>query len=315
MHSLAINAWINEVALYDLLPVPEPPLTFGDVPISPPTTPQKRDGSRFSPPAPLSQQKKARRVPLSSLSLNQNQMPRQMRSTEKAVPARTPSPRKRPATRSMSPQKVDQGDPDQTPRPARSLRSQNLAYRKALSLPPAGASAGAGADGDDDEVEIIEIAPRTPSVTSSATSNSKRSTSPVKRAVALQDLSGGIFFTAVTDTAEELGSLGQDLWWDLEATRSGAATIPRLLWDTDENFRADLGGGKLPRFLLDADDSRELEVLQRELEMVRKLNRRSRRCEKDGDPEAEWNNRVHSPLLDMVFDSNEEGESVEYRCM
>lgn len=51
----------------------------------------------------------------------------------------------------------------------------------------------------------------------------------MKSVAALQDVGGGIFFRSLSDSAEELGLVGQELLWDLKESASDKATIPRHL--------------------------------------------------------------------------------------
>ncbi|KAF5023775.1 hypothetical protein F66182_4168 [Fusarium sp. NRRL 66182] len=129
----------------------------------------------------------------------------------------------------------------------------------------------------------------------------------------LADVGDGILYSNLSDEGEELGDVGQKLWWDLRDAMAGSETVPKPLWDADQDLRKRLG--RVLPFVLNANDNREMGGLQQELERIYSLNRLSKRCVDESEPEAEWNTVVDAPLLEMVFGLGQGPEKVGFRCM
>ncbi|KAF4470117.1 hypothetical protein FALBO_2982 [Fusarium albosuccineum] len=289
MNPFVIEAWardvyfshINDAGLLPLSPTPS---------IS---SPKQRASIRRSLSPKSSTRRKRVRTALDSIDLNRIDMPatRSGSPTKKPRTARTPSPKKT--------------DRDETPRAVRSTaRSLTvLPYAQALSAELATTR---------DTENALTL--RDPETLSSSTGASTRSRSPVKCVASLHQVGGGIFYSNVTDSGDELGEIGQQLLWDLSDTSKSANTIPKRLWDSDQTFREDVGRHRLPAFFFDRDDKREIDDLKREYASIKEINEASRRCEEECEPEAEWNSAVHGFLLRLIFD-HEKDDGVGYRSM
>ncbi|KAH7462296.1 hypothetical protein FOMA001_g18561 [Fusarium oxysporum f. sp. matthiolae] len=288
MKPFVIEAWAREVYFSHindagLLP-PSPTASI--------SSPKQRATVRRSLSPKSSPRRKRIRTALGSIDPNRINMPttRSGSPTKKPRTARTPSPRKH--------------DQDETPRAIRSTaRSLVLPYAEALTAELATAR-------EADNSLVL----RDPETLSSSTGTSTRSRSPVKCVASLHEVGGGIFYSNVTDSGDELGEIGQQLLWDLSDTSKSANTIPKRLWDSDQTFREDVGRQRLPAFFFDRDDNREIEDLKQEYAFIKEINEASRRCEEECEPEAEWNSAVHGLLLRLVFD-REKDEGVGYRYM
>ncbi|KAF4991913.1 hypothetical protein FDECE_13855 [Fusarium decemcellulare] len=268
----------------------------GLLPLSPITSissPKQRASIRRSLSPKSSTRRKRVRIALDSIDLNRIDVPA----------TRSGSPTKKPRTaRTQSQKKTDR---DETPRAVRSTaRSLTvLPYAQALS-------AELATTRDTDNALTL----RDPETLSPSTGASTRSRSPVKCVASLHQVRGGIFYSNVTDSGDELGEIGQQLLWDLSDTSKSANTIPKRLWDSDQTFREDVGLCRLPAFFFDRDDKREIDDLKREYASIKEISEASRRCEEECETEAEWNSAVHGLLLRLIFD-HEKDDGVAYRSM
>ncbi|KND86760.1 hypothetical protein TOPH_08626 [Tolypocladium ophioglossoides CBS 100239] len=276
MHTHVVQAWAREI--------PSPQSSSNEPPphwLLPPSASRPRRLDRA--PQPL---QKRRRCALSPISPDRVNMPRtRSQSPSKTDPftAQTPSPTKL--------------DMNRTPRPWRAANRHGISYTDAL------------AHTDNDNTPPVFDA----EAISSSSAASRRSTSPIKRVAALQDVGGGLFFRNVSDNAEELGNEGRQLLWDLDDSASGLKTIPSPLWEGDKSFREALGGRRPHPSHFDDADNRDLADLHRELSCIKEVIRESRRCDEECEPEAEWNTAVHGFLLRIVFGGDD--SCVGYRCM
>lgn len=132
---------------------------------------------------------------------------------------------------------------------------------------------------------------------SSASGTSKRSTSPVKRVLALQEVGGGIRFMDLGDDFRELGDHCRGLFLDLRDDASGQQVIhPAVAKRVQEDAPV------RPYHVDNGEDSHNCEaVLLSELAAVRNINISSRRCSRDGESEGEWNTAVHAVLLRLAI--------------
>ncbi|KID97516.1 hypothetical protein MAJ_06578, partial [Metarhizium majus ARSEF 297] len=166
------------------------------------------------------------------------------------------------------------------------LPSRPRLYAKALSA--------ASGNGDD-----IFVDPDAETTSASSATSSKRSKSPVKRVADLRRL--GVYFDTLSPSAEALGLEGQTLFYDLSDIASGLGTIPKSLWDDSPDFRNELGRKPHSSHFTDMDH------LYQDFATIKMVVKGSRRCDKDLEPECEWNHAVHAKLLAHVFDK-EDGE-------
>lgn len=148
---------------------------------------------------------------------------------------------------------------------------------------------------------------------SSSSAPSKRSTSSVKRVAVLHDIGGDIFFRSLSDNAEELGTEGRQLSWDLDDSSSGLKTVPKALWDGDKSCRESSRRTSATPFHFDDTQDRDIGDLRSELSCIKEVVRKSRRCDEESEPEAEWTSAVHGLLLRSVFGGKD--GSVGNRCM
>ncbi|KAK7423043.1 hypothetical protein QQX98_001333 [Neonectria punicea] len=148
----------------------------------------------------------------------------------------------------------------------------------------------------------------TSSQSHSQSSLSKRSSSPVKRVAALRDVGGGITFQDLGTNKEHLGEGGKRLFLKLRDIADKMGILPNAIMD--EISAADPELCVRPFHL--KEDTRSNNVLLAELKDIQAITRRSLRCDRDLEGEAEWNNAVHSKILRSALgESDEEGEDVE----
>lgn len=133
--------------------------------------------------------------------------------------------------------------------------------------------------------------------TSSASGTSKRSTSPVKRVLALQDVGGGIRFMDLGDDFWELGDHCRGLFLNLRDDASGQQVVPASVAKRVQ------GDALIRPYHIDneGEGQHSEAALLAELAAVRKINLSSRRCSRDGESEGEWNTAVHAVLLRLAI--------------
>ncbi|KID83773.1 hypothetical protein MGU_08964 [Metarhizium guizhouense ARSEF 977] len=209
------------------------------------------------------------RCPVGDADVNRASM-RKTRSKTQRVAPRTPPP--------------EPSNEDDDPATITRLPSRPRLYAKALS---------AASDHRDD----IFVDPDAETTSTSSATSSKRSKSPVKRVADLRRL--GVYFDTLSPTAEALGPEGQILFYDLSDMASGLGTIPKSLWDDSPDFRNELGRKPHSSHFTDIDD------LYQDFATIKKVVMGSRRCDKDLEPECEWNHAVHAKLLAHVFDKED----------
>ncbi|KAF2453094.1 hypothetical protein BDY21DRAFT_357261 [Lineolata rhizophorae] len=275
MRSAVISAWQHDVAA-------SAAAYSGSTP--PPTGRKRPHLSEPSETSSNQQSLKRRRVALSSIAINPRNVSAHTKDRSPSKRTRAPSPRKRGNNGSDVATK-ELGTPRTRSQPPIPRFDPQSSYREALAA-------------DSDESEIPQ--PRSPSrpaqTESDAPSTSKRSTSPVKRVAALQDVGSGIFYRELSDNGTELGTEGQELFWLLQDSSLGIAALPAAL---EPELLPEQG--RIRPFQIDTTDLRSRDELLAELETVREINRASRRCVRDSESEPEWNNSVHGTLLRLAL--------------
>ena len=235
------------------------------------------------------QSPKKRRVTLSHINANPQNMPVITKDQSPRKTARTPSPRKRGAAivnqieeQLVTPRVQPHNMPLQFEPPSQT------SYAEALNTRP-----------DEPEAPQPGSLSRRTQSDSDALSTSKRSASPVKRVAALQDVGDGIFFQELSDNGAELGNEGQKLFLSLRDLSFGVAVLPAAL---EHELLPELQ--RIMPYQCNKADSRNHEELMAELDAVRQINRASRRCVKENESEPEWNNAVHGRLLRLALKSD-----------
>ena len=99
-----------------------------------------------------------------------------------------------------------------------------------------------------------------------------------------------------TDVDSQLGHAGKGLWDALRDCEFGNCVLPA---EIKVQLAEQLG--KMMELWLDEDDHRSIPTLLCELETVQTINAKSNRCVTERDHEAEWNCRVHTPLLELAL--------------
>ncbi|KAK4069639.1 hypothetical protein Purlil1_13675 [Purpureocillium lilacinum] len=129
----------------------------------------------------------------------------------------------------------------------------------------------------------------------------------------LHGIGGDIYFRSLSDNAEELGTEGRQLSWDLDDSSSGLKTVPMALWDGDKSCRESSRRTSATPFHFDDTQDCDIGDLRSELSCINEVVPESRRCDEESEPEAEWNSAVHGLLLRIVFGGKD--GSVGNRCM
>ena len=208
-----------------------------------------------------------------------------------------------------------------TPRPRRGLGQfrPRLSPPLESSLPPKSSTSGSSAmwegvfsaDNDSRKLDSEKPSLSRTSTNTGTSVTSKRSTSPVRRAITLQDVSGGISYTKLNqpnqNIREALGDSGAELYVQLRRIARYQAVVP-------DGIAQQLREG-IPDFddsMCGRHDRRSRGDLLVELAGVKRLALKSNRCAKNWDYEAEWNSAVHRPLLDMAFDGQGIGVGAKY---
>lgn len=291
MHSIPVAAWIREIEL-----------TQSN--ISSLRTHKRRQHNTRRSPRP----QKKRRVVLGETAANDQDMfipsperkasqPR--RSIEKKR-MRSSSPfenQRRFPDGTDSPDDID----DTTPRPDRFVLSAypvpDLSYKEALSNEPV--------------VDDDDLLARSPTRSHTQSQSSKRSASP-KKITSLWNVGNGVLYTHLANTTaskrEQLGENGLALLEKLEDVGDGPVVPVRL---KEQLVEADMGKVKQHQF--DASDERSVDELLRELQTIKHIISLSHRCSVNRDHETEWNNRVHTKVLELALGNDE--TSVGFRSV
>jgi hypothetical protein len=222
---------------------------------------------------------------------NKNNTSRPKKSIDKKR-MRTPSPLKN----------QRQFPDDATPRPDRFARSAyptpNLSYKEALSNEP----------NEDDDDDLPASSP-TRSHTHSQSSN--RSASP-KKVTSLWNVGNGVIYTHLANTTaskrEQLGGNGLVLLEELEDVGDGPVVPEKL-----KQWLAKADMGRVRQHQFDLSDGRPMDELLWELRTIQDIISLSHRCSVNRDHETEWNNRVHTKVLELALGNDE--TSVGFRSV
>jgi hypothetical protein len=278
MHPNSVAAWIHEVELSA-----GSRLSLSPCPLTPPLRSGKRarsDDYNFERPLP----NKKRRVALADMAANGHNRP--------ATPT---SPRKRLHSVNLDPREAGHGDLDgPTPRPHTRIpliSGFSLSYTNALAV-----------DGDGFD-SPLQSQTRSQSRPQSQSASSVRSTSP-KKVTSLWDVGNGVEYKPLADPADDqrkqLGTVGIKLLDQLEDVADGPVFAARF-----ESQLVAAGIKKIKPHHLDHADDRPTTELISELQTIQIINAFSRRCVVNRDHESEWNNRVHTKILELALGSDE----------
>ncbi|KAF2740440.1 hypothetical protein EJ04DRAFT_455555 [Polyplosphaeria fusca] len=278
MHSISVAAWIREL---------EPRARTQPYPSSLRTCKRQQPDTRKSPRP----RKKTRRVVLGEIAANdQNAF---ISSPKKRM--RTPSPSKNQRQYPDDAYSPDDDIDDPTPRRDRFAPSAypipNLSYIEALSNEPI-------VDGDD-------LQGRSPTRSHTQSQSSNRSASP-KKITSLWNVGNGVIYTHLANTTaskrEQLGDNGFALLEKLEDVGDGPVVPARL-----KQRLAEADMGKVKQHQFDTSDERPVDELLWELRTIQDIISLSHRCSVNRDHETEWNNRVHTKVLELALGNDETG--------
>ncbi|KAF2628859.1 hypothetical protein BU25DRAFT_447815 [Macroventuria anomochaeta] len=147
------------------------------------------------------------------------------------------------------------------------------------------------------------IRSRSQSQSQSQSASSARSISP-KKVTSLWDVGNGITCTSLANTTasrrEQLGPVGMALLGALEDVADGPVFAARL-----EAELAEAGIERIRPYQLDDADNRPMAELMGELQTIQSINALSHRCAENRDHESEWNNRVHTKVLELALRNDE----------
>lgn len=227
---------------------------------------------------------KTRRVALADMAANGH--------NRAATPT---SPRKRLRSVDLDPREAEYDDLDgPTPRPhTRTLPIPDFSpfYINALAV-------------DGDELDSpLQSHTHSQSRPQSQSASSVRSTSP-KKVTSLWDVGNGVEYTPLADVADDqrkqLGIVGIALLDQLEDVADGPVFAA--------SFKSQLAAAGIKRikpYHLDHADDRLTAELTSELQTIQSINAFSRRCVLNRDHESEWNNRVHTKVLELALGIDE----------
>ncbi|PVH91768.1 hypothetical protein DM02DRAFT_606179 [Periconia macrospinosa] len=295
MHPISVAAWIREL---------EPRARTQPYPSSLRTCKRQQPDTRKSPHS----RKKTRRVVLGEIAANDQHMfmpspksnaSRPKRSIDKKR-MRTPSPSKNQRQfpdDAYSPEDIE----DATPRPDRFAHSAypipNLSYKEALSNEPI--------------AEYDDLQTRSPTRSHTQSQSSNRSASP-KKITSLWNVGNGVIYTHLANTTaskrEQLGENGLALLEKLEDVADGPVVPVGL-----KQRLAEADMGKVRQHQFDTSDERPVDELLWELRTIQDIISLSHRCSVNRDHETEWNNRVHTKVLELALGNDE--TSVGFRSV
>ncbi|KAJ4330091.1 hypothetical protein N0V87_010306 [Didymella glomerata] len=297
MHPISVAAWIREL---------EPRARTQPFPSSLRTYKRRQHDTGKSPrPRP---RKKVRRVVLGEIAANDQNMFMPSPESNASQPKksidkkrmRTPSPSKNQRQfpdDAYSPDDIN----DTTPRPNRFARSAypvpNLSYKEALC----------------NELIVVDddLLARSPTRSLTQSQSSNRSASP-KKITSLWNVGNGVIYTHLANTTaskrEQLGENGLALLEKLEDVGDGPVVPARL-----KQRLAEADMGKVKQHHFDASDERLVDELLWELRTIQDIVSLSHRCSVNRDHETEWNNRVHTKVLELALGNDE--TSVGFRSV
>ncbi|CAI6342380.1 unnamed protein product [Periconia digitata] len=287
MHPISVAAWIREL---------EPRARTQSYPSSLRTCKRQQPDTRKSP-----RSRKTCRVVLGEIAANDQNMAMPSPKSNASRPnrriekkrMRTPSPSKNQRQfpdDAYSPDDIE----DATPRPDSFAHSAypipDLSYREALSKEPI-------ADDDDD------FQARSPTRSHTQSQSSNRSASP-KKITSLWNVGNGVIYTHLGNTTaskrEQLGENGLALLEKLEDVSDGPVVPVRL-----KQRLAEADMGKVRQHQFDTSDERPADELLWELRTIQDIISLSHRCSVNRDHETEWNNRVHTKVLELALGNDE----------
>ncbi|KAF2626363.1 hypothetical protein BU25DRAFT_411764 [Macroventuria anomochaeta] len=292
MHVDAVAAWVSDL---------ESTTRF----VPSPLQSRKR---RRSNPCKSQQLHKTRRVALTEMAArNHDDNPDTTKTTE-SKRMRTPSPSKRlfPADVYSS----DADSPDEldecTPRPRQRIHpipDLSLSYTNTLTAVATEDDLALQRRARSYAKQRSESHSRSQSQSQSQSASSARSTSP-KKVTSLWDVGNGVTYMPLANTTasqrEQLGRAGMALLDVLEDVADGPIFAASLRQELIE-----AGIEKIRQSQLDDDDDRPIEELKAELQTTLAINALSNRCAKNRDHESEWNNRVHTKVLELALGNDE----------
>ncbi|CBX91614.1 predicted protein [Plenodomus lingam JN3] len=224
---------------------------------------------------------------------------------------RTPSPLKRRLPIDMYSPDADPVDELDEPTPRRSNTNnvqpvRKLSYRETLDAITDDLH-GHGS-GNNFKSRFV-LRPSTQS--QSASTSSARSRSP-RKVTSLRHVGSGVTYTglaATTDLQEmQLGTAGFALLQTLYDAIEGPVFAASL-----QEHLGKASIGRIRPSQLDHNDDRPIEELLRELHIVQTIYALSNRCVENRDHESEWNNRVHTKVLELALGNDE--ASVGFRSV
>ncbi|KAJ3455705.1 hypothetical protein MRS44_017187 [Fusarium solani] len=128
-------------------------------------------------------------------------------------------------------------------------------------------------------------------------SASKRSTSPLKNMASLRE--AGIEYDDLKDNGALLGDAGDELHQDLTDITMSVGIYPAQI--CEDIHVAIERKHRIHQLHKNMDDPRSRQDLLHELSQLQEIKKLSRRCSRDMEGEAEWNNAVHSAVLRLAF--------------
>lgn len=279
MNPLSVAAWVRELE-------PRPPTRPYTSPLH--TGKRGQPGSCTSPsPRPL---KRTRRAVLGEMAANDQNMSSSCTQNNKKR-MRTPSPSK---NSRQFPDDAYSSDDDATPRVACS--AYPISY---LPYP------------DKSSMEDDDFRASSPTRSYTQSQSSNRSASP-KKITSLWNIGNGVVYTHLANTTaskrEQLGGNGLALLEKLEDVGDGPVVPAKL---KEQLAEADMGKVKQHQF--DTSDERPVDDLLWELRTIQDIIALTNRCSTNRDHETEWNNRVHTKVLELAFGNDE--TSVGFRSI
>ncbi|PSN58927.1 hypothetical protein BS50DRAFT_641365 [Corynespora cassiicola Philippines] len=287
MHPISVAAWIREL---------EPRARTQSYSSSLRTCKRQQPDTRKSPRS----RNKTCRVVLGKITANDQNMSIPSPKSNASQPKRsidkkrmrTPSPSKNPRQfpdDAYSPDDIE----DVTPRPDRFSHSAypipNLSYKEALFNEPIV---------DDDDLQA-----RSPTRSHTQSQSSNRSASP-KKITSLWNVGNGVIYTHLANTTaskrEQLGEHGFALLEKLEDVGDGPVVPVGL-----KQRLAEADMGKVKQHQFDTSDERPMDELLWELRTIQDIISLSHRCSVNRDHETEWNNRVHTKVLELALGNDE----------
>lgn len=275
MQAHVVFAWMNDISQEATGP------SSSQSPSAPPRSPnlrRKRSHEGAASPSPRKRHALARLDPnVTSV------MPDQETSVRPKRGMRTPSPTKRDDPHERTPRQ---------PRPRRGPLDHPVLPR----VDRASASSYSDALAESEEGNHAQSVPSV----DTDSRKSQRSTSPIKRAAALRDVAGGIFYQKLSDDGNEIGAECDTLFSVLRDFEDSIGIIPSGLYNS-EILQRRLGRALGRPYHKCETDRRPLQDLEYELYQVLDIVEDSQQCSSEGESEAHWNAVVHAPLLRLAL--------------